>query len=104
MLLAFASIAAAQQVQPAATLLLPRFEVSDDQKFDTIMNVTNSSDVARIARFTMHSERGVALVWFPVTLAPGETKSIAVGDLLLGKYVQNGAPGHPPCNSDCFSP
>lgn len=103
-LLAFASIAAAQQVQPAATLLLPRFEVSDDQKFDTIMKVTNGSDVARVARFTIHSKRGVALVWFPVTIAPGETKSIAVGDLLHSKYVANGEKGHPACSSDYFSP
>ena len=103
-LLAFASIATAQQVQPAATLLLPRFEVSDDQKFDTIMKVTNSSDAARVARFTIHSERGFALVWFPLTIAPGETKSIAVGDLLFGKYVTGREAGHPLCAGDYFTP
>lgn len=98
-LLGLAVLAAGVSAQPARSLLMPRFEVSQNQKYDTIATVTNTSDTPRVVRMTFWSDHDVALVWIPLKFAAKETKSISIGDLLLSKYVTGREEGHPAAGS-----
>ena len=103
-LLVTALLAAGLSAGPTRSLLMRRFDVSPDQKYDTIATVTNTSDAPRVVRLTLWSDHDVALFWMPLTFAAKETKSIGIGKLLLGHYVIGGEAGHPLCGAGLEPP
>ena len=68
MILAVAAAHAAETPAPAASLLLPRFEVSLQDPlhaptFNTTFTVTNAGAVPQIIRMTFFTDRGFAVLW-----------------------------------------
>jgi|GEM_PF-2268374 len=92
-------VSAARSPEPAATLLVPRFEVSDDRKYDTTLTVTNRSESRRVVRITIWSDHGFPLAWFPLTFEPHQTKPLVMSDFLQSRYRVGEEKGHPLCGS-----
>lgn len=77
---------------PAATLLLPYFEVDvssvvpplPPRSVDTAFSVLNTKNQARIAHVTLWTEWAIPTVSFDLVLGPYDEQSINVIDLLIG--------------------
>jgi hypothetical protein len=71
---------------PAATLLLPYFEVEIDKHVaeakNTIFSVINTSRVPQIARVTIWSDEGYPALWFNMFLTGYGVESISMYDVL----------------------
>ena len=72
------------KVGPAATLLLPYFEVdvSDNTGQTTLFTVTNVTRYPQIARVTLWTDRGYALLTFNLYLTGYDVQSINLADVL----------------------
>jgi hypothetical protein len=72
---------------PAATLLLPYFEVdihsADKDAQTTLFTVTNVSNTAQIANVTLWTDRGYPLLSFDLFLTGYDTQSINLRDVLV---------------------
>ena len=78
---------------PAATLLLPYFEVdlSDINGETTLFTVTNVTELPQIARVTLWTDLGVPLVSFNVFLTGYDVQAINLRDVLtLGRIGNTG--------------
>ena len=76
---------------PAATLLLPHFEVEYDQPqnegLNTIFTVINTSALPAIARVTIWTDWGYPASWFPMFLTGYDAHSVSMYDILArGNY------------------
>ena len=69
-------------VMPAATLLLPYFEVDLDREQTTIFTVTNNGETERIAHVTLWTDWGYAAVTFDLALAGYGAQSIDLYDVI----------------------
>lgn len=71
---------------PAATLLLPFFDVDldDPQGRTTLMSVANASDRATLARVTLWTDAGLPTLAFDVYLTGFDIQTLNLRDLLLG--------------------
>ncbi len=71
---------------PAATLLLPYFEVEvgkpADQAANTIFTVVNTSRAPQIARVTIWTDYGYPTLWFNVFLTGYDAQSFSMYDIL----------------------
>jgi hypothetical protein len=91
-LLLSASVSSAQSAppivnRPAATLLLPYFEVDLDnaQGMTTLFSVSNASASALLARVTLWSDLGIPVFGFDVYLTGFDTQTINIRDLFEGR-------------------
>ena len=77
---------------PAATLLLPYFEVDTRnlQEENTLFAITNVTPEDRIARITLWTDYAYPVLTFNVFLTGYDVQSISVGDLLRGVLPSNG--------------
>jgi len=82
---------------PAATLLLPYFDVSDTLRYDTSMTITNSGDTERTIRFTFWTDHGFATLWFADTIGPHATRTVSVASVLRGSFIIGPKEGHVHC-------
>src|SRR5947209_7768520 len=73
-------------VSPAATLLLPYFEVEVDKHVleakNTIFSVVNTSKVPQIARVTVWSDEGYPALWFNIFLTGYGVQPISMYDVI----------------------
>jgi hypothetical protein len=70
---------------PAATLLLPYFEVAEDRTGDTtLFTVTNVTNVEQIARVTLWTDRSYPVITFNLYLTGFDVQSINLWDVLSG--------------------
>src|SRR3954453_20950516 len=73
-------------VSPAATLLLPYFEVEIDKHVieakNTIFSVVNTSKVPQIARVTVWSDEGYPALWFNIFLTGYGVQPISMYDVI----------------------
>jgi hypothetical protein len=67
---------------PAATLLLPYFEVSIDAKSNTLMTITNVSPQEQIARVTLWTDYTFPVLSFNVYLTGYDVQSISLYDVI----------------------
>jgi hypothetical protein len=90
--------------RPAATLLLPYFEVDLDngQGMNTIFSVNNSSATAVLAHVAIWSDMGVPVLNFDVYLTGFDAQRINLRSVLLGNLPQTGSAGQD--FSDTISP
>jgi len=76
---------------PAATLLLPYFEVETGKHVteakNTIFSVINTSRVPQIARVTIWSDQGYPALWFNVFLTGFSVESISLYDVLVNGAI-----------------
>ncbi|HEV7922574.1 MAG TPA: hypothetical protein VGR02_17460 [Thermoanaerobaculia bacterium] len=76
---------------PAATLLLPRFEVDVDkhpsEAMNTIFSVINTSRSPQIARITIWTDQGYPALWFNVFLTGYDVQPISLYDVLVSGLV-----------------
>ena len=89
---AVAEIGAIDNV-PAATLLLPRFEVDlvDPTGLDTLFSVNNASDVPALAHVTVWTELSIPVLDFDIYLTGYDVQTIGMRDLLVnGTLPQTG--------------
>ena len=95
-LLLFAAAMGAAEVPPApaASLLLPRFEVGmENATVVTTFTVTNTSALPRIVRVKLHTDRGYALVWYSTAMLPHETMRVNLRRMLFeGRFDQRPVP------------
>ena len=72
-------------VTPAATLLLPYFEVDPAARaHTTIFTVTNTSSESRIARVTLWTDLAYPMFTFNIPLTGYDSQAIDVADTILG--------------------
>lgn len=97
MILAAAAAHAAEAPAPAASLLLPRFEVSiENPTVLTTFTVTNVSDLPQIVRVMLHTDRGYAIVWYSTAVLPHESKMVNLRRFLVeGMFDQRALPASP---------
>jgi len=78
-------------VSPAATLLLPHFEVEINKKsteaFNTIFSIVNTSRSPQIARITIWTDQGYPAMWFNVFLTGYDVQPISMYDILANGLV-----------------
>jgi hypothetical protein len=71
---------------PAATLLLPYFEVEYDkpqtEALNTVFSIVNTSAVPQIARVTIWTDWGFPATYFPVFLTGYDTQTVSMYDIL----------------------
>src|SRR4028118_1070952 len=71
---------------PAATLLLPRFEIDIDdatgQGETTVFSITNVTPTEQIALVTLWTDGAYPVVWFNVYLTGYDTQSINLYDVI----------------------
>jgi hypothetical protein len=86
--------------RPAATLLLPYFEVDLDngQGMNTIFSVNNSSATAVLAHVAIWSDMGVPVLNFDVYLTGFDTQRIDLRSVLLGNLPSTASAGQDPGN------
>ncbi len=100
LLLGSSTPAAAQTVaqQPAATLLLPYFEVdmARPNGQTTIFEVNNSSATAVMAHVTVWSDYGVPVLAFNVYLTGFDMQAIDMRDVLNGRLPRTASAGQDP--------
>lgn len=74
-------------VSPAATLLLPYFEVETNKEVstaaNTIFTVVNTSAQPQLARVTVWTDYGYPITWFTLFLTGYDAKSISLYDLIV---------------------
>jgi hypothetical protein len=78
---------------PAATLLLPFFEVdfTDSANETTLLSVTNVSAVSRVARVTLWTDWAYPVLSFNVYLTGYDTQSISLFDVLAHGIIGSGS-------------
>ena len=92
-------------VAPAATLLLPYFEVdlNNPNGLTTLVSVNNSSALAVLAHMTIWSDLSVPLLDFNIYLTGFDVQTINVRDIVVGGALpQTASAGQDP--SDTISP
>src|SRR3954471_7487687 len=92
-------------VAPAATLLLPYFEVdlNDPNGLTTLFSVNNSSNVAVLAHITLWSDLSVPVLAFNIYLTGYDVQTINLRDLVVnGTLPQTASTGQDP--NDTISP
>jgi hypothetical protein len=89
---------------PAATLLLPYFEVDPASAtgLTTLLSINNASAQAVIANVTVWTDLGVATLSFPVYLTGYDVETINLRDLFNGSLPQTASAGQDP--QDTISP
>jgi hypothetical protein len=89
---------------PAATLLLPYFEVdtTNPAGLTTLFSINNSSATAVLAHVTLWTDLSVPTVSFDVYLTGYDVQTINVRDILNGNLPQTASDGQDP--SDTISP
>jgi hypothetical protein len=71
-------------VAPAATLLLPYFEVAEDLLGETtLFTITNVTSVEQIARVTLWTDRAYPVVTFNIYLTGYDAQSVSLHDVLF---------------------
>jgi hypothetical protein len=87
-------------LQPAATLLLPYFEVNLDSPpqiaTQTIFTIQNTSSIPQIARVTLWTDWAYPAYSFPVFLAGYDVQGFSLYDILNGRVVQTSIDAAPP--------
>lgn len=69
---------------PAATLLLPYFEVGDQPGEDTtIFTITNTANLPQAVTVTLWTDRGYPVINFPVYLTGYDVQSINLYDIIM---------------------
>ncbi|HEY2293832.1 MAG TPA: hypothetical protein VGM86_24270 [Thermoanaerobaculia bacterium] len=91
-------------LSPAATLLLPYFEVDPGSPtgLTTLFSINNASVVAVLANVTVWTDLGVATFSFPVYLTGYDVQTINLRDLFNGNLPQTASAGQDPI--DTISP
>src|SRR4051794_13704086 len=92
-------------VSPAATLLLPYFEVdlNNPNALTTLVSVNNSSNVAVLAHVTIWSDLSVPVLAFNIYLTGYDVQTINLRDILInGILPQTASSGQDP--NDTISP
>ena len=93
-------------VSPAATLLLPYFEVEIDKHVleakNTIFSVVNTSKVPQIARVTVWSDEGYPALWFNIFLTGYGVQPISMYDV-IGRGVVPVATSQAPAGAKSMS-
>ena len=81
-------------VQPAATLLLPYFEVDvgNPQGIDTIFSINNAWQEPALARITLWTDYGIPTVGFDVFLTGYDTQAVSLRRFLVDGYIPVTAP------------
>jgi hypothetical protein len=81
-------------VLPAATLLLPYFEVDlDDGSQTTLLTITNVTNTDAVARITLWTDRGYPVFSFSVFLTGYDVQSLSLYDILgRGVIAHDAAP------------
>lgn len=89
---------------PAATLLLPYFEVDLDNPNGqtTMVYLTNASATAALSNVTLWSTEGVSLLSFNVYLVGYDMQAISLRDVLAGTLPRTASAGQDP--TDTISP
>jgi hypothetical protein len=89
---------------PAATLLLPYFEVDLDRPNGrtTLMGIVNASDQARLAHVVLWTDLGVPTLAFDLYLTGYDTQSLNLRDLFAGNLPQTADVARDP--GDAISP
>ena len=82
-------------VAPAATLLLPYFEVSVDEPLGetTLFTLTNVTDTARVARVTLWTDLSYPVFSFNVYLTGYDVQSINLFNVLNGRITRRSGTG-----------
>ncbi len=101
---AFAVVGANDNV-PAATLLLPYFEVDLDEAdgITTLFSVNNASAAAVLAHVTVWTDLSVPILDFDVYLTGFDVQSFNLRDLLVGGILPQTAPSNAVSNNGAFS-
>jgi hypothetical protein len=83
---------------PAATLLLPYFEVglNDVQGEKTLFTITNTSPRERIARVTLWTDYAFPVISFNVTLTGYDVQGVNLYDVIQDGRIDASACGRPP--------
>ena len=89
---------------PAATLLLPYFEVDLDNQWglNTLFSVNNASATAVLAHVVVWSDLSVPVLDFNIYLTGYDVQTINSGDVLNGNLPQTASAGQDP--NDTISP
>jgi hypothetical protein len=89
---------------PAATLLLPYFEVdlSSGAGVTTLLSINNASATAALVKVTLWTDLGVPTLSFPVYLTGYDVHTINIRDVLQGTLTASASVGQDP--SDLISP
>ncbi|HEX2223874.1 MAG TPA: hypothetical protein VHN15_06690 [Thermoanaerobaculia bacterium] len=89
---------------PAATLLLPYFDVdlSDPQGRTTLMSIGNATDRATLAHVTLWTDAGLPTLNFNVYLTGYDIQTLNLRDLLQGRLPATADPSRDP--ADVLSP
>jgi hypothetical protein len=85
------------KVAPAATLLLPYFDVnpSNAQEDTTFFTITNVTPLPQIARVTLWTDRAFPVLSFNIFLTGYDVQSIDLSDVLLrGRIAETGMSGN----------
>jgi hypothetical protein len=78
---------------PAATLLLPYFEVDFDNRAETtLFSVTNVTNVSQIARVTLWTDFSYPVASFNIYLTGYDVQSINLFDIIANGAIGTGAP------------
>jgi hypothetical protein len=83
-----AAVPCALDEPPAATLLLPYFEVDLDGSLTTLLSVGSATAQATLSRVTVWSDLGVPVLWFDVYLTGWDVETINLRDILAGELPQ----------------
>jgi hypothetical protein len=89
---------------PAATLLLPYFEVdtADPNGRTTLMAINNASARATLAHVVLWTDLGIPTLSFDIYLTGYDVQSINLRDIFAGHLPQTADHGHDP--ADILSP
>ncbi len=89
--------------RPAATLLLPYFEVGfTNSSANTVFSLNNASATAALVNVTLWSDLGVPVFRFNVYLTGYDVQWINLRDVIIGKLPQTATDGQDP--ADTISP
>lgn len=95
--------------QPAATLLLPYFEVSLPKKpgrkpkgTTTVFTIYNATATATLAHVTIWSDLGIPVTFFDVYLTGFDVLAVDLAEVLAGRLPQTASTGQDP--TDAISP
>lgn len=92
---------------PAATLLLPYFEVSLDPSgngITTLFSINNASETAVLAHVTVWSDQSVPVLDFDVYLTGYDVHTINLRDILIGRNLPRTASAGQDTGGDTISP
>ena len=92
--------------RPAATLLIPYFEVevADPAGLSTLVAVGNADDQPALARVVLWTDWGVPTLAFDVYLAADDLQTINLRDVFAGTLPTTGGPGFPGCTDPVTNP